>query len=500
MGTENPQRDANNARQEIWDFVSAPALHPMKVTVHTNKPGTAPGFIFVAPYTLYGTPMIGQTGALIMDQAGNPVWFRPLNKYTQNRNFRVQSCFGHPVLTLWQGTISGTETAHPQLPIGDPLPGAHFQIINQNYQVIKTITAQYGFTAGVHEFIITSRNTALFTATKPVPADLSPYGGPIQGYIDNYSIQEIDLVTGELVFFWDVLSHIDPADSMASVSSAANTNNIWDCFHMNSIAEGPDNTLLVSMRDMWAIYNIDKKSGNVIWQLGGKQSDFTFSPDASFSWQHDARYRSKTQISLFDNACCASANAKPDGPAHGLILRLDYRNMTAKMDRTYYHDPLLYVSHRGNMQQLPNSNQFIGWGAQPFLSEFKYAGNMEAHPAFNLLYDMQFSGANFSYRAFKNEWIGLPLYPPDIAAVQSGKGFVTVFASWNGATEVRAWQVFAGLTPYDLSPVVPGIPKNGFETAIPVYSAGPYFQVNGLNAKGKLIGRSRVSACNSGKI
>jgi len=45
----------------------------MKVTINLNKPGTAPGLIFVTPYALYEATMVGQTGALIMDQAGNPV-------------------------------------------------------------------------------------------------------------------------------------------------------------------------------------------------------------------------------------------------------------------------------------------------------------------------------------------------------------------------------------------------------------------------------------------
>jgi hypothetical protein len=45
----------------------------MKVTINVDKPGTAPGLIFVAPSTVFGATMIGQTGALIIDHAGNPV-------------------------------------------------------------------------------------------------------------------------------------------------------------------------------------------------------------------------------------------------------------------------------------------------------------------------------------------------------------------------------------------------------------------------------------------
>lgn len=76
---------------QVWNFVSAPALHPMKVRINVNEPGTASGLIFVAPYTSFEATMIGQTGALIMDQAGNPVWFRQLaSKFIQNTDFRVQ--------------------------------------------------------------------------------------------------------------------------------------------------------------------------------------------------------------------------------------------------------------------------------------------------------------------------------------------------------------------------------------------------------------------------
>ncbi|EEZ28423.1 CDP-alcohol phosphatidyltransferase family protein [Clostridium botulinum] len=60
----------------------------------------------------------------------------------------------------------------------------------------------------------------------------------LYGYLDNYSIQEVDLGTGKLLFFWNVLTHVNPADSMLPASSAADSNNIWDCFHVNSIEEG----------------------------------------------------------------------------------------------------------------------------------------------------------------------------------------------------------------------------------------------------------------------
>ncbi|QOX65787.1 hypothetical protein FRZ06_01065 [Anoxybacterium hadale] len=464
----------------------------MKVHINQNRPGTAPGLIFTAPYTAFGERMIGQTGALIMDQCGDPVWFRPLaNRYIQNTDFRVQSYRGRQVLTMWQGTISGTQSANPDLPAGDPEPGAFFQILDSHYRVIKKITAGEGYTADVHEFTITRRNTALFTAVKQVPADLTPYGGPEKGYIDDYSIQEVDLETGELLFFWNTLDHINPADSMLPASSASSTNNIWDCYHLNSVEGGCDGTLLVSMRNMWAIYQIDKKTGAVQWQLGGRKSDFTIAPGSGFSWQHDARYRWGSRISLFDDACCASENDPPQGQSRGLILYLDFQRKTAKADRTYYHAPGLFAASQGNVQQLENCNQFIGWGQEPYLSEFAQGGNTTVNPLINFLYDVRFPNQNISYRSFKNRWIGCPLCPPCIAVRRNTCG-VTVYASWNGATEVAAWQVYSGCDRAKLSPVGCCVPRSGFETAIPLKCAGSFYRVAAMDACGKVLGTSCI--------
>lgn len=497
MSEKASSNSKDNSEQQVWDFISAPDLHPMKVAVNVVKPGTASGTLFVAPFTLYGTTMIGQTGALIMDQAGNPIWFSPLcSNYIQNTDFRVQSYHGQPVLTMWQGTISGTQSSDLNLPAGDPEPGAYYTILDNHYNIIKKITARNGYTSDLHEFIITKHNTALFTAIKQVPADLTLYGGPKEGYIDDCSIQEIDLNTGRLLFFWNALSHINPISSMMPAASASESNNVWDCYHINSVEEGPNHSLLISMRNMWAIYKISKETGNILWQLGGKQSDFTFGAGATFSWQHDARYRSDRRISIFDDACCASSTSPPQCQSHGLVLELDFCNMTAHAVHKYFHAPALYVPSQGNVQKLPNGNQFIGWGQEPYLSEYAEDGNTIANPCLNFLYDVKYPNKNMSYRAFKNKWIGFPLYPPSISVIKTLQK-VQIYASWNGSTETTAWQVLSGASPYCLSTIIESTPRTGFETKICINSDEPFYQVNALNSYGNIIGTSKVINLNN---
>ncbi len=487
--TSYPTPDPIINSSQVWSFVSEPDLHPMKITVNTFNPGTSSGLIFLAPYGFSSVATYGQSGALILDNEGTPFWFRPLTSPNlMNTDFRMQTFNGKPVLTFWQGTLA-TPPAYTNSPGGSSEPGSCYYILDNTYAVIKTVSAQQGYISDIHEFLLTPNNTALFFSTKAVPMDLTPYGGPQDGYVQDFAIQEIDLHTNKLIFFWDALQHIPLADSYVPASNAVSSGNIWDAFHLNSIGlTDTIDDIVVSGRSTWTIYRINKPTGNIVWRLGGKQSDFTIESGAEFSWQHDARFLPNNLISMFDDN---SDNASvPGPPSHGLILQLDFVNMAASVFRTYYHNPNIIVASQGNLQSLSNGNKFVGWGQSPYYSEYSEAGNSEINPVLNLLYDAQIPSSNFTYRAYRNNWVGMPFYPPSIG-ITSTNGQITVYASWNGSTETTQWQVFAGSKSKKLS-LVSSVAKSGFETSIPVTQKGPYFQVKALDVNGQVIGKSKI--------
>lgn len=474
---------------QVWSFVSEPKLHPMKITINTFNPGTSPGLIFLAPYGFSSEATYGQPGALIVDSEGNPVWFRPsTSPNLMNTDFRTQTYKGKPVLTFWQGTLA-TPPAYTNAPGGSSEPGSCYYILDNTYKVIKNVKAHKGFTPDIHEFLLTPHNTALLLSTKKVPMDLTPYGGPSNGYVQDFAVQEIDLHNNKLLFFWDALEHIPLTDSYEPASDATLSGNVWDVYHLNSIGltDSADD-ILVSSRNCWTIYRINKLAGNILWRLGGKQSSFTIESGGGFSWQHDARYLPNNLVSLFDDNSDGSSSSGP--PSHGLILQLNLVNMTASVYRTYFHDPNITVSSQGNLQSLANGNKFVGWGQSQYYSEFTQGGNTEGDPSVNFIYDAQMPTHNYTYRAYKNTWIGRPHYPPSIG-VQSNHGQTTVYASWNGSTETTQWQVFAGPNRNKLS-LAATQAKSGFETSINVSQHGPYFQVKALNSFGQVIGKSKV--------
>lgn len=471
---------------KVWSFISEPHLHPMKIKVNTFKPGTHPGAIFVAPYAFSEDAVYGQTGSLIMDSKGNPIWFRPLsNPNLMNTDFRVQHLCGKPVLTFWQGTLA-TPPAYTNAPGGSSEPGSCYYILDNTYRVIKTVSARKGYTSDIHEFLLTPNNSALFLSTKAVPMDLSPYGGPANGYVQDFAIQEVDLCTNRLIFFWNALKHIPLSDSFQPASSASDSSNIWDAYHLNSVGLTDNvNEIILSGRNTWTIYKINKTTGKFVWRLGGKQSDFTIESGASFSWQHDARFLPPNRVSMFDDNCCESSIPPGTPYAHGLILQLNLEKMTAKVNKTYFHDPNLQVASQGNVQSLSNGNKFIGWGQTQYFSEYKKAGNEVTDPAHNTLYSAQMPGSNYTYRAYRDSWTGNPHYPPK-AVLKSKK----IYVSWNGSTETTTWQVYAGPSPGCLK-LIKTVPKTGFETAIEV-GPFPYYKVGAFNAAGRLLRFSRI--------
>lgn len=207
------------------------------------------------------------------------------------------------------------------------------------------------------------------------------------------------------------------------------------------------------------IYRINKPTKDIVWRLGGKQTNFFIASGAEFSWQHDARFLPNNLVSMFDDNSDDSSVAGP--PSHGLILQLDLQSMTAALNRSYYHDPNIIVASQGNLQSLQNGNKFVGFGQSQYYSEYQEPGNTESNPALNLLYEAEMPGSNYSYRAYRNMFVGRPFYPPSIA-IRSNNGQITVYASWNGSTETTSWELFSGCSKETLC-LVGSVAKTGLK-------------------------------------
>jgi hypothetical protein len=458
-----------------YSYVTAPTLHPpiLRQGSKSAVSELAPGYIFTTNfYDLNYPPLVGQSGPLILDDKLQPVWFQPVPEKLVASNLSLETYEGKPALAWWQGVVTSTGSTES----GEDV------VVNQHYQTVARIRGKDGWKLTLHAIEISGVDVWV-TADKNVAKNLSSYGGAYNGALIDSAVQEYNLKTGKLLRSWDALEHIPLGDSRATVP----TNGFpWDAYHVNAIDLTGNGSFLVSMRNTWAAYMVNIKTGRIEWTLGGRHSSFKFGRGAEFQWQHDVALAPHSTITVFDDHCCqltgGGTSVEPTGPSRGLVLELNQSTHVATLEAQYGDREGFKSEYMGDTQPLANSNTFVGWGSAPYFTEYSPAGKP--------LLEAEFPGRDLSYRTMVEPWVGLPLTAPAVA-MRDGSGKTTVYASWNGATQVASWRVLAGAGAASRLTVVATAAKAGFETAIGVPQSYESFEVQALNANGRVIGASR---------
>jgi hypothetical protein len=364
---------------------SAQALAPPPITVLSSQGNIGRGDIFISPFGGTGTYA---NGPEIIDQKGNVVWFQSVPAGQEASDFRAQTYRGQPVLTWWQGTgLGGLAT------------GTDY-IYNNHYQQIAVVNAGNGLSADGHEFLITPQNTALILAYTTATADLTSIGGPANQTVIDGVVQEIDIPTGRVLWQWNSQDHVPFGQSEQPLPASASTP--WDWFHINAVHFDTDGNLLIDARDTWTTYKVNRFSGNIIWQLGGKDSSFTLqaapgqtldSAEEPFAWQHDPEAIGNDEYTFFDN----ESSGTPELPySRAITVKLNQRRRTATLLSSDAQPEGLSAPSQGNAQTTDEGNLFVGWGALPYFSEFSPSGQ--------LLFNAQFPAGVNTYRAYLLPW------------------------------------------------------------------------------------------------
>jgi hypothetical protein len=467
-----PEIDSSavTAAGSVAAFQSRPDLRPPAVTTTAGAGAEAlrtadPGYLFLGPgpVSLSGTH---QYGPLIVDRAGTPVWFRPLGAGLQVTNFARIEYRGKPALVWWEGKIE--QSGYGQ---GEAV------LLDEDYHEIARVRAAGGRLMDLHALTVTSEGTALFTCyPQTVPMDLSSIGAPRNSQVLESIIQEVDIASGRLLFEWRSLQHIPVSASEEPHAEP------YDYLHVNSIQQLPDGNLLVSGRHTWALYKLDRRTGKVIWTLGGKQSQLEMGPGAQFAWQHDARQHSDGAVTVFDNG--TNGPVKTESESRGLVLDVDESRRKVTVRNAYKSPERLSAGAMGSVQILSAERVLVGWGVQSHTIEYSSDGTLVA--------DTALPAGLYSYRGLWFPWRGTPQHRPAVAAKRSGQsGSTLMYASWNGATGVAAWQVAAGAKRDKLRPL--GIARShGFETVIPLHAEHRYASVTALDRSGRRLRRSPV--------
>jgi Arylsulfotransferase (ASST) len=358
---------------------------PPPVTILTSSAHIGRGDIFITPT---GDTSTYANGPEILDKQGNVVWFHAIPAGETASDFRTQTYDGQRVLTWWQGTGLGG------------LSSGTDYIYNDKFQPLATVNAGNGLSADGHEFLITPQNTALILSYTTAVANLTSIGGPADQTVINGVVQEIDISTGKVLFQWNSEDHVPFSQSEQPLPASASTP--WDWFHINAVHLDTDGNLLIDARNTWTTYKVNRRTGSIIWQLGGKDSSFTLaaargqsldSAGEIFAWQHDPEALGDGVYTFFDN----ESSGTPLLPfSRAITVKLNEWTHVATLIASDDQPEGLSAASQGNAQTTRNGDLFVGWGALPYFSEFDPSGK--------LVFNAQFPAGVNTYRAYLLPW------------------------------------------------------------------------------------------------
>ncbi|KAJ5312640.1 hypothetical protein PENANT_c007G09327 [Penicillium antarcticum] len=476
---------------DLLSFVSLPDTRALKWDVtHHDRERQAPGYWFVAPYgQITGEASTQkfhqyQVGPYIYDDNGMLIW-------AGSRQFEDRNVFDFRANTNMDGDthLSFIVAWDPENEFEDR---GRAVILNKHYQVEKDlISPADAHDFNMHEFnILDGGKTAVVCIYRPTLVKLGDFGRPEEeSFVVSGGIAEYDIATNDLLFKWNGVDHIPIHESNSFHAwDRPQGSPGWDYVHANAVDKNAAGDYIISMRFTNTIYCVGA-DGNILWRLGGAESNFD--QDFTFSKQHDVKFVESNGtdhvITMLNNASDEASN--DEDVSSVLYIKLDTAAMTARLIKRMNRPDGQLTRLRGNAQTLPNGNTFAGW------SKFGYQS--EHGPDGEVLMTARFVSDRYStYRAYKSDFVGRPLTPPDVVASVYGTSETSIstviYVSWNGATDVARWNFYARARESSESVLIGHVEKTDFETMFIVNGYMDYITAEALDRNGDSMSKSAV--------
>ncbi|KAI8663077.1 hypothetical protein NCS56_01113000 [Fusarium sp. Ph1] len=425
-------------------FKSSPHSPP-HISWSTNGKQQSKGYVFITPQSKGNEKGLKQEASFIMKTNAEMIYAH--EESIASEGMGVQALEDQQYLTIWRGVHRNGYGFGEVVLLDHQYKET---VVNLEESMSAIFGQKFPGNLDFHEMELTSRGTILVTAYNTTAADLRLIGGPVDGYVADSMFFEIDIETKEILFSWSSLEHFRIEDSMLPrVTTMGNggQRNPYDFFHLNSIQLVGHDSFLISSRHFWSVYLISRSDGRVLWELKGNSKGGSFGAlpaHGRFRWQNHVRAHNATStgmmISMFDNHNSEEDNGKT--PSRGLLLKLRLPpDPTEKPTvlRVLQSDRARFSTDYGSYQlDLSNNNQFVSYGEGGVVQEFGPGDGTDLRWEGHFGHDDSVQ----SYRAFKQTWHGTPAQWDPALVVEKPNDVVMGYVSWNGATDIEAYNVY----------------------------------------------------------
>ena len=313
---------------------------------------------------------LGYRWAAIFDRNGAPVWWYRASG--EPDNFQI----------LPDGTIAFDPVDQADFQTGD------YEIRTLRGRLLRVIRGANGAAADIHEIQLLPNGNYLIGAQVKYKADATAYGGSADSTVIGIEIQEIT-PDNELVSRWSSRDHIGLEETGRWWDVPILDNEPYDASHWNSAEPVGKHRMLLSFRHLDAVYMVDRRSGDIVWKLGGTKTpeslDVADDPhgDYPLGGQHDARVLGDGSVTIYDNRTGLG------DPPRAVRYRVNSGSGTARLIQSIQEPKVPSSFCCGSARRLDSGEWLIGWGGDEMVGGYDRDGNR--------LFSLKL-GLGFSYR------------------------------------------------------------------------------------------------------
>jgi len=345
-----------------------PADFPARQVTRTGTPASQ--WYVLTPTAGAGAPAIGNPlYVVVADDHGTPVWWRSTTSY---RPIDAKVAPGAGGL-MWAeaGLAYALDTVYHQS-AWDGSEGSLLGV-NAHLDMHDLVPAAEGGWYGIRYVPRDCVGTAVDCT------DMTAFGGATDATVVDGDIVRLD-ASGSVVWTWKTRDHIafsewgdlTPPSHVSQAHATVNGHDTWDIIHLNSVTDDGDG-LIISSRNLDAVYRIKKSDGSVDWKLGGTSTARSLTVAGAdrtpfLNSQHDARRLSNGHITVFDNGSEGSRVPRV------LELAVDPSALTASIVRSVSDGNVPLSQCCGSARAVAGGGFVTAWGGTGLFTETNAAG------------------------------------------------------------------------------------------------------------------------------
>lgn len=334
--------------------------------------------------SFHGLLLVDPSYAMIFDTEGCLIWYRG-NEDIEMSAFHLQQHKTDDKIR-YSMHVQTDRSSLSYIRGKHLLMNEKFQVIDE-VQVLKT-DKHPAMPADEHEFVYIDDGHYIVLGYEEKTGRVDGYDKPVE-YVSVIIQEQKD---GKVVFEW-------VSDDYFELFGACQEKCIGshnpDYMHINSVVIDPkDGHLVVSSASGYYLLKIHRKTGEILWRLGGKSDEFKLASEYLFYRQHDVQISEDRWVSVFDNQWSSQEGIVELLSENSRVLKLKINEDQKKIEEVKTYPLYTKAPFMGNVQTLQNGDMFVGCGSARGCTA-KYIDN-NGYDAFVLFVNKPY----FSYRSY----------------------------------------------------------------------------------------------------